>query len=101
MEFLAWPAVGAKLAGVFRIRAEGWGMGGQPQPIVGGAGETETNASFVLETGIKFRVQLGSSPFKFLTVLTDFWGLRFGVLNKGFFDIDELTYVIEIGAGAW
>ena len=55
----------------------------------------------MLETGVKFRVQLGSSPLSFLTFLTDFWGLRLGVLNKGFFDIDRFTYVIEFGAGAW
>lgn len=71
------------------------------EPIPGGDGASETKAFFTLETGVKFRVQIGSSPIKFLTFLTDFWGLRFGVLNKGFFDIDELTYVIEIGAGAW
>ncbi len=56
---------------------------------------------FVLETGFKFRVQLGTSPLKFLTFLTDFWGFRAGVKNYGFSDIDRLTYVLEFGAGAW
>jgi hypothetical protein len=56
---------------------------------------------FVLETGFKFRVQLGTSPLKFLTVLTDFWGFRAGVKNYGFTDIERLTYVLEFGAGAW
>ncbi|MGD8867053.1 MAG: hypothetical protein PVI01_05475 [Gemmatimonadales bacterium] len=56
---------------------------------------------FVLETGVKFRVQLGTSPLKFLTVLTDFWGVRAGIKNYGFTDIDRLTYVLEFGAGAW
>ena len=56
---------------------------------------------FVLETGVKFRVQLGTSPLKFLTVLTDFWGFRAGIKNYGFTDIDRLTYVLEFGAGAW
>lgn len=56
---------------------------------------------FVLETGIKFRVQVGTSPFKFLTFLTDFWGFRAGIKNYGFTDIERLTYVLEFGAGAW
>jgi len=56
---------------------------------------------FVLETGLKFRVQLGTSPLKFLTFLTDFWGFRAGIKNYGFTDIERLTYVLEFGAGAW
>ncbi|UCF19658.1 MAG: hypothetical protein JSU87_17365 [Gemmatimonadota bacterium] len=56
---------------------------------------------FVLETGFKFRVQLGTSPLKFLTFFTDFWGFRAGIKNYGFTDIDRLTYVLEFGAGAW
>ena len=71
------------------------------EPVAGGDGESETKAFFTLETGIKFRAQIGHSPLKFLTFLTDFWGVRFGVLNKGFFDIEQLTYVIEFGAGAF
>jgi hypothetical protein len=64
-------------------------------------GGTQTIDDFVLETGLKFRVQLGTSPLKFLTVLTDFWGFRLGIKNYGFTDIDRLTYVFEFGAGAW
>jgi hypothetical protein len=56
---------------------------------------------FVLETGLKFRAQIGHSPLKFLSVLTDFWGFRAGVKNYGFFDIDRLTYVFELGAGSF
>ena len=56
---------------------------------------------FVLETGFKFRVNVTTSVFKFLSALTDFWGFRAGVKNYGFTDIDRLTYVLEIGAGAW
>jgi len=56
---------------------------------------------FVLETGIKFRAQIGRSPLRFLSVLTDFWGFRFGVKNYGFQNIDHLTYVFEIGAGSF
>jgi hypothetical protein len=32
---------------------------------------------------------------------TDFWGVRIGIKNYGFFDIDKLTYVLEFGAGVW
>jgi hypothetical protein len=60
-----------------------------------------TTTEFVLETGIKFRVNLTHSPFKFITAVTDFWGARFGVKNNGFFDINKLRYVIEFGAGTW
>jgi len=56
---------------------------------------------FVLETGIKFRANLKFSPLKFLSFLTEFWGLRLGIKNKGFPDINSLHYVIEIGAGVW
>lgn len=56
---------------------------------------------FVLETGIKFRAQIGHSPLKFLSFLTDFWGVRAGIKNTGAMDIDNLTYVLEVGAGAW
>lgn len=56
---------------------------------------------FVLETGVKFRAQIGRSPLRFLSVLTDFWGVRLGVKNYGFHDIDRLTYVVEIGAGSF
>ncbi len=64
-------------------------------------GTTSTKAFFTLETGIKFRVNLGGSNLKFLTFFTDFWGLRIGVLNKGFPDITNLSYVLEFGAGSW
>ena len=62
---------------------------------------TARESNFVFETGIKFRVSLAGSPLKFLTVLTDYWGVRFGVKSTGAFDINRLAFVIEIGAGAW
>ena len=36
-----------------------------------------------------------------MTKLTDFWGIRFGIKNKGFFDVENITYVIEFGGGTW
>ncbi len=56
---------------------------------------------FVFETGVKFRFGLERGPLKFLTKLTDFWGIRFGIKNIGAFDIDRLAYVVEVGAGTW
>jgi hypothetical protein len=67
----------------------------------GPKGQSQKFDDFVLETGLKFRVQIGSSPIKFLTFLTDFWGFRVGIKNYGFTDIERLTYVLEFGAGAW
>jgi hypothetical protein len=64
-------------------------------------GSSRTRSDFVLETGLKLRAQIGHSPLKFLSVLTDFWGVRFGLKNYGFFDIDQLTYVVEFGAGSF
>jgi hypothetical protein len=56
--------------------------------------------NFVLETGLKFRANLGHTPLKFLP-FTHFWGARVGIKNYGFFQIDKLTYVLEFGAGVW
>jgi hypothetical protein len=61
---------------------------------------TVSEWNFVLETGLKFRANLGHSPLKFLP-FTDFWGARVGIKNYGFFQIDKLTYVLEFGAGVW
>ncbi|MCI0472826.1 MAG: hypothetical protein L0Y76_04500 [Ignavibacteria bacterium] len=63
--------------------------------------EIGTTSYFVLETGIKFRANLKFSPLKFLTYLTDLWGVRLGIKNKGFPEVDHLQYNIEIGAGVW
>ncbi len=62
---------------------------------------TKTQGDFVLETGVKFRVNMAQTPLKFMTKLSDFWGFRIGVKNTGFIDINKLTYVLEIGAGTW
>ncbi|MEJ2484002.1 MAG: hypothetical protein P8049_13055 [Gemmatimonadota bacterium] len=62
---------------------------------------SDDRVDFVLETGLKFRAQIGHSPLKFLSFLTDFWGFRAGIKNYGFFDIDRLTYVLEVGAGSF
>ncbi len=66
--------------------------------------ETNTvdkRTDFVFETGLKFRGNVKFSPVKFLSVLTDFWGARVGIKNRGFMNIKELTYIFEVGAGVW
>jgi hypothetical protein len=54
--------------------------------------------NFVLETGFKFRFR---APMKTFGILPDFWGFRFGIKNVGKFNIESLSYVIEIGKGVW
>lgn len=68
---------------------------------VEGTDEIKTRTDFVMETGLKFRANVRFSPLKFLSFLTDFWGVRIGIKNKGFWTINEFSYVFEIGAGAW
>ena len=67
------------------------------------SGETVLSSytDFVFETGIKLRGNVKFSPLKFLGALTDFWGVRFGIKNKGFWSVDNIDYVFEIGAGVW
>ncbi|HGY55797.1 MAG TPA: hypothetical protein ENK44_08855 [Caldithrix abyssi] len=66
--------------------------------------ETEAlkkRTDFVMETGVKFRTTVKPTILSFLSPITDFWGVRIGIKNRGFMKIDQLTYVFEIGAGAW
>ena len=62
---------------------------------------TTTRTDTVLEMGIKFRSTVEHTPLEFMSGLTSFWGLRFGVKANGFFEIDRLRYVVEFGAGTW
>jgi hypothetical protein len=64
-------------------------------------GAMHKDANFVLETGLKFRVNVLHSPAKFLGALTPYWGLRAGIKNTGAFDINKFTYVLEFGAGSF
>jgi len=61
-------------------------------------GSLKRERDFVLETGVKFRFR---APNKAFSWMTNFWGFRAGIKNVGAFDITNLTYVIEIGAGVW
>jgi hypothetical protein len=57
--------------------------------------------AFVMETGIKFRVNINETPLKALHVLTDYWGLRAGIRYRGAMSINRLGYVLEFGAGSF
>ena len=61
----------------------------------------EKKTDFTMETGIKLRANVTYSPLKFLSFLSNFWGVRLGIKNKGFPSIDHLNYTLEIGAGVW
>ncbi len=77
---------------------DGYFSAGIERDVVDVPTGTETNRNFVMESGVKFRVGMPLKPFR---KLIDFWGIRLGIKNTGFIDIDKLTYVIEFGAGAW
>ncbi|NOR14563.1 MAG: hypothetical protein GQ544_02545, partial [Candidatus Aminicenantes bacterium] len=53
------------------------------------------------ETGVKLRFNLYYTPLRFMSKLTDYWGIRIGIRNVGAFEINKLVYVLEIGAGIW
>jgi hypothetical protein len=62
---------------------------------------TSVTTHAMTEVGIKMRFNMGSSPLKFLTGLTDFWGVRLGVKNLGIWEWDHIGYAMEVGAGVW
>ena len=65
------------------------------------AGAIVGDWGFVLETGVKFRVNINETPLKKLHLLTDYWGVRIGIKYRGAMDIRGLSYVFEIGAGSF
>jgi hypothetical protein len=65
-----------------------------------GSGSTERSDA-VIEAGIKFRSTVMHTPLQFMSGLTDFWGVRLGIKSSGYFEVERLRYVIEIGAGTW
>ena len=53
------------------------------------------------ETGFKFRANIRHSPLKFMSALTDFWGLRIGTKVDGLLPIEKMGIVVEVGTGAF
>jgi hypothetical protein len=66
-------------------------------------GGTRTKAAFVTEAGIKLRVNIAKAPppLRYLAPLTGFWGLRVGLLNRGWPTLNRIAYVVEFGAGVF
>ncbi len=65
-------------------------------------GKNHYKWEFLVETGVKMRFNISTtflSPLKKLG--TDFWGVRLGVRNFGFPEIDRLAFIVEVGAGVW
>ena len=60
---------------------------------------TDTKTEFMVETGVKLRFSIAHSPMKFMSAVTDFWGLRIGVKNFGLSDWSYLGWIFELGAG--
>jgi len=54
-----------------------------------------------MELGVKLRANVRYSPLKFLGFISDFWGIRLGMKNKGFSKISDINYIFEVGAGVW
>lgn len=75
--------------------------GGEQDEEPDSAGGTVKDWDFVFETGLKFRVNVMHTPVKFLGTLTPYWGLRAGIKNRGAFDVNRITYVLEFGAGSF
>ncbi|QDG53834.1 hypothetical protein FIV42_24735 [Persicimonas caeni] len=65
------------------------------------AGEKTKETDVLVEGGLKFRVNTDQLPLGFINNLTDFWGIRLGVTARGFSGIDDLGWVIELGAGSF
>ena len=64
--------------------------------------KTKYDPFFVSEVGIKLRVNIVKTPFRFLRFFgTDFWGLRMGWKNVGFSPFKNSGFVIELGAGVF
>jgi hypothetical protein len=59
---------------------------------------------FASETGLKFRANIGHTPFRFMTKLgTDFWGFRAGLQYVGVdaWSFNDIGWVLELGAGSF
>ena len=59
---------------------------------------SQRSRNFVAEAGFKFRFR---APNRVFGALTEFWGVRVGVKSLGAMDIEDLSYIFEVGAGVW
>ncbi len=61
----------------------------------------ERRRYWAAETGFKFRASVEHSKLRFMRHITDFWGLRAGLQYRGLLPVDDIRFVIEVGAGTW
>ena len=67
-----------------------------------GGTREKTEHLFVLESGVKLRVNMKYSPVKFLAKITPFWGFRAGLKYSGnAWDFRRLGLILEVGAGTF
>lgn len=79
-----------------------FGAGFESRKLTEPDGSTRRRNDFAFESGFKFRVNIVHTPFKLVRKLgTDFWGLRLGVRYRSGWEIQNLGYVVEIGAGSF
>ncbi len=65
-------------------------------------GKTVNKWEFLIESGIKIRVNISHTVLRPMRKLgTEFWGIRLGIRNFGFPEINRLAFIVEIGAGVW
>jgi hypothetical protein len=64
-------------------------------------GGTKSESFLASEAGLKFRANISHSPLKFMSKLTDFWGLRAGIRYLGGTTFERIGYIVEIGAGTF
>jgi hypothetical protein len=88
------PSASRWLDSYFAIGAEQ-----DDEPVPGQADRHDWAPTF--ETGIKMRVAVEHSPLPFLAKLTPYWGIRAGVINRGAFDVENIRYLLEVGAGSF
>ena len=64
-------------------------------------GNSIDQTNIMVETGVKFRFNVGHTPLGLLKKVTDFWGVRAGIRYIDYKSIDPLSFVVEIGAGSF
>jgi hypothetical protein len=53
------------------------------------------------ESGFKFRANVRHSPLRFMSKITDFWGMRIGTKVDGLLPVEQVGLVVEVGTGAF
>jgi hypothetical protein len=62
--------------------------------------EAEKEWNFVSEMGVKFRLRR-TGRSRLFTLGYRFAGVRLGIRNSGFDRLDDMRFIVEVGAGVW